>query len=227
VYFGPVLDMRSLQRHPFWPDAAPQGLPIPMILGNTREETGAFVPPDSPRLAGLSWDNLAERLAPELRVDLLPEWIVSQYRSHYPDWSPLQLFYAATTAGRSWPGQVIEAEARANAGAPAWVYQVDFASRVDPRRGAFHTMDIPLVFGTLDAPGSQTGTAADARAASQAMQDRFIAFAIAGNPGPDWPRYDLATRATMIFDARSRVENDPRGWQRELFARVPYIQPGT
>ena len=227
LYLGPVLDMRSLQRHPFWPDAAPQGLPIPMILGNTREETGAFVPPDSPRLAGLSWDNLAERLAPELRVDLLPEWIVSQYRSHYPDWSPLQLFYAATTAGRSWPGQVIEAEARANAGAPAWVYQVDFASRVDPRRGAFHTMDIPLVFGTLDAPGSQTGTAADARAASQAMQDRFIAFAIAGNPGPDWPRYDLATRATMIFDARSRVENDPRGWQRELFARVPYIQPGT
>jgi para-nitrobenzyl esterase len=92
-------------------------------------------------------------------------------------------------------------------------------------------MDIPLVFGTLAAKGSQTGTAADARAASAAMQDRFVAFARTGEPNPAgtprWPRYDLATRATMVFDAQSHIENDPRRWQRELFARVPYIQPGT
>ena len=31
----------------------------------------------------------------------------------------------------------------------------------------------------------------------------------------------------MIFDTRSHIENDPRKWQRELFARIPYIQPGT
>jgi para-nitrobenzyl esterase len=31
----------------------------------------------------------------------------------------------------------------------------------------------------------------------------------------------------MIFDAHSWVANDPRAWQRELFARIPYIQPGT
>ncbi len=31
----------------------------------------------------------------------------------------------------------------------------------------------------------------------------------------------------MIFDTTSRVENDPRQWERELFARVPYIQPGS
>jgi len=63
------------------------------------------------------------------------------------------------------------------------------------------------------------------------MQDSFAAFARTGEPNhlrlPHWPRYDLARRATMIFDERSRVENDPRGWQRELFARVPYIQPGS
>jgi para-nitrobenzyl esterase len=225
VYFGPVLDMRSLVRHPFWPDANPQGLSIPMMLGNARQETGAFLPPDGPRVKGLTWANLAERMAPELRIDILPEWVVSQYRGHFPAWSPEQVFYDATTAGRSWRGQVIEAEERAKAGAPAWVYQVDFASRVDPRKGAFHTMDIPLVFGTLDARGSETGTGADARAASKAMQDAFVAFAKTGRAA--WPRYDLKTRATMIFDATSRVENDPRRWQRELFARVPYIQPGT
>jgi para-nitrobenzyl esterase len=231
VYFGPVLDMTWLTRHPFWPDANPLGNRIPMMLGNTHDETRGFLAPDSTKVRGLDWSNLAARIAPELKIDILPEWVVAQYRARYPDWTPTAVFYAATTAGRSWRGQVIEAEARADAGAPAWVYQVDFGSRTDPRRGAFHTMDIPLVFGTLDATGSQTGTAADARAASKAMQDSFVAFAILGDPNhagtPAWPRYDRAKRATMIFDARSRLENDPRRWERELFARVPYIQPGT
>ncbi len=231
VYFGPVLDMHWLTRHPFWPDAAPQGLAIPMMLGNTHDETRAFIGLNSAKVQGLDWANLAERMAPELRIDILPEWVVARYREHFPNWSPIDVFYGATTAGRSWRGQVIEAEERARAGAPAYVYQVDFASRTDPRRGAFHTMDIPLVFGTLGAKGSETGTGADARAASTAMQDSFVAFAKTGNPNragaPRWPTYTLDTRATMIFDARSRVERDPRRWEREVFARVPYIQPGT
>ena len=231
VYFGPVLDMTWLTRHPFWPDANPLGNRIPMMLGNTHDETRGFIGVDSAKVRGLDWSNIAARMAPELKIDILPEWVVAQYRARYPDWSPTDVFYAATTAGRSWRGQVIEAEARADAGTPTWVYQVDFASRTDPRRGAFHTMDIPLVFGTLGATGSQTGVAADARAASKAMQDSFVAFATTGDPNhvgtPGWPRYDRAKRSTMIFDARSRVENDPRRWERDLFARVPYIQPGT
>ncbi|MEO8375597.1 MAG: carboxylesterase/lipase family protein [Sphingomonas bacterium] len=231
VYFGPVLDMKWLVRHPFWPDANPQSNAIPMLLGNTHDETRAFISPDLPKVKTLDWENLAERMAPELRIDVLPEWVVSEYRAHFPDWSPTDIFYAATTAGRSWRGQVIEAEARARANTRSWVYQVDFTSRTDPRRGAFHTMDIPLVFGTLDAKGSQTGTAADARAASAAMQGSFVAFARTGNPNhaglPTWPLYDLARRSTMVFDTRSHIENDPRKWQRELFARIPYIQPGT
>jgi len=231
IYFGPVLDMKWLTRHPFWPDAAQQSLAIPMMMGNTRDETRAFISPDLEKIKTLNWDNLAARLAPELRVDILPEWVVAQYRAHFPDYSPERIFYDATTCGRSWRGQVIEAEARARAGAPAWVYQVDFSSRTDPRRGAMHTTDIPLVFGTLGAAGSLTGTAADAQAASKAMQDSFAAFAATGDPNhaglPRWPRYELARRTTMIFDATSRTADNPRAWQRELFARVPYIQPGN
>lgn len=231
IYFGPVLDMKWLTRHPFWPDANPQSNAIPMLLGNTHDETRAFIGLDSPKLRDLTWGNLAERIAPELRIDVLPEWVVAEYRAHFPAWSPLDIFYGATTAGRSWRGQLIEAERRAEARAPTWVYQVDFTSRSDPRRGAFHTMDIPLVFGTLPAPGSQTGTAADARAASKAMQDSFIAFARVGDPNhrmiPHWPTYDLSRRATMVFDTRATLADDPRRWERELFARIPYIQPGT
>lgn len=227
VYMGPVLDMRSLERHPFWPDAHPLGRDIPLILGNTREETRAFIAPDGPVLRGLDWDNLASRMAPQLRVDAHPEWVVARYRERFPALSPTALFYAATTAGRSWPGQVIEAEARAAAGVPAWVYQLDYGSPLRPGGGAAHTDDIPLVFGTLDAAGAVCGTGPAARAVSARMMAAFVALARHGNPGRDWPRYTLPRRATMLFDGVSRPADDPRGWERELFARFPYIQPGT
>lgn len=231
IYWGPVLDMKWLNRHPFWPDSNPQSNAIPMILGNTLDETRAFIDPDGETVRTLSWDNIAERIAPELRMDIHPEWLVAQYRRRFPAWTPERIFYAATTAGRSWPGQVIEADARAGAGAPTWVYQVDFQSPTQPRRGAPHTMDIALAFGTLEAEGSYTGTGAQARATSQAMMTAFTAFARSGDPNapgvPKWPAYRLPERMTMVWDRKSAAVADPRRWERELFARVPYIQPGT
>lgn len=212
LYMGPVLDMKHLARHPFWPDAAPQSLDIPMVLGNTAMETRAFYAPDSKQLAGLGFDNLAARIAPEIKVDAHPEWVVSEFRARYPGAGPLDLFHRIVTAGRSWRGQIEEAEARARAGHPGFVYQLDFER-------AQHADDIGLGFGTVPDPTP----------AQQAMSDRvmdaFVRFARTGDPG--WPAYGLDKRQTMIFDTESRVEDDPRRWERELFARVPYIQPGS
>lgn len=228
LYFGPVLDDRSLTRHPFWPDAPAQSADIPMIIGNTRDETRAFLGAD-PHNHSLTWDELPARLGPELRVDISPETVVARYRALYPDWTPSRVFFAASTASRSWRAAVIEAEARAGQGAPAFVYQLDW--QAPNGAGAPHTLDIPLVFGTLDAPGSITGLSDDARSVSGAMQDAFIAFARHGRPDhagiPAWAPYDLPERRTMVFDAPPRLADDPRGKERELFARVPYIQPGT
>jgi len=212
VYMGPVLDMTHLTRHPFWPDAAPQSLGIPMMLGNVVMETRAFYAPDGKQLAGLNFDNLAARIAPEMRIDIEPSWVVGQFRARYPKADPPELFHRIVTSARSWRGQVEEAEARARAGHPAFVYQLDFEA-------AKHADDIGLSFGTLPDPTP----------AQQAMSDRvmdaFVRFARTGDPG--WPAYDLARRRTMIFDTASRVEQDPRKWERELFARVPYVQPGS
>jgi para-nitrobenzyl esterase len=92
-------------------------------------------------------------------------------------------------------------------------------------------MDIALAFGTLGAPGSYTGTGAAAQAVSARMIAAFTAFARAGDPNgpgvPRWPVYALPERATMLFDTDTRAVPDPRRWERELFARVPYIQPGS
>jgi len=212
VYMGPVLDMTHLTRHPFWPDAAPQSLDIPMMLGNVVMETRAFYAPDGRQLSGLNFDNLAARVASEMRIDISPEWVVGEFRARYPKAAPLELFHRIVTAARSWRGQVEEAEARVRAGHPGFVYQLDFEV-------AKHADDIGLGFGTIPDPTP----------AQQAMSDRvmdaFVRFARTGDPG--WPAYDLKQRQTMIFDTTSRVENDPRKWERELFARVPYIQPGS
>ncbi|HQS68298.1 MAG TPA: carboxylesterase family protein, partial [Novosphingobium sp.] len=230
LYMGPVLDMTNLPRHPFWPDAAPQSLHIPMILGNTREETRAFIDPRGTKLQGLNWDNLAARIAPEIKIDLDVDWVVAQYRAQYPQWTPQQVFYSATTAGRSWPGQVIEADERAKAGAAAtWVYQLDRPSPIDPLRGAAHTDDIPYVFGTLDAPGSMSGTDAQARMTRDLMMRAFTGLAKTGKPGlADWTAYTLQDRATLVVgDGTVEAVNDPRRWERALWANAPYIQPGS
>jgi para-nitrobenzyl esterase len=37
----------------------------------------------------------------------------------------------------------------------------------------------------------------------------------------------MQNRETMVFDIPTRLENDPRGEERKIFEKVPYVQPGT
>ncbi|HEY0682619.1 MAG TPA: carboxylesterase/lipase family protein [Steroidobacter sp.] len=231
VYFGPVLDQSVLSRHPFYPDAPPLAADIPMIIGNTRDETRAFLG-NEPGVEQLTWEELPERLLPQLHVDIQPEYVIAEYRKLYPKYSATEVFFAATTAGRSWRGAVIEAELRAAQGSPAYVYQLNYRSPLENGRyGAQHAMDIPLVFDNIAQPRSLTGQNADAQKTADQMSEAFLAFARTGKPThagiPEWRPYELPARATMVFDASSQLVDDPRGEERKLFAAVPYIQRGT
>ncbi len=231
LYFGPVLDDRSLTRHPFYPDAPAQSAAIPMIIGNTHDETRAFLGNDPANFA-LGWDDLPGKMTNrEFRIDVAPEPVIAAYRAMYPDYSPSDVFFSATTAARSWRGAVIEAEARATAGTPAWVYQLDWTSPIDGgRRGAMHTDDIPLALDNVSATGSRA-QGPEAQGMADRLSRAFVAHARAGDPNhpdlPTWSPYDLTRRQTMIMDEPSRMEDDPRGAERRLFAAIPYVQPGT
>jgi para-nitrobenzyl esterase len=231
LYFGPVLDERTHVRHPFFPDAPGQSAGIPMIIGNTHDETRAFNAGDA-SLWSLTWDDLPARLSPDqMRLDVAPEVVIAEYRRLYPSYSPSEVFFAATTAGRSWRAAVIEAEERARQGSPAFVYQLDWASDFEGGRlGAPHTGDIRLVFKTLEV-GAWPATGPGADAASSALSRAFASLARSGDPNhaglPAWEPYDLTRRQTMIIDHPPRMEDDPRGAERRFFARIPYVQPGT
>ena len=89
--------------------------------------------------------------------------------------------------------------------------------------GAHHAMDLPFVFDTTEVPLSTKGADGAAELAA-AMSASWAAFARAGNPSnpaiPAWPAYTAGERATMLFDTRCRVVNDPGSEARLLWSRV-------
>ena len=234
LYFGPVMDGQVLPRHPFWPDAPAQSAAIPMVIGNTRDETRAFLGND-PKNFTLGWDELPARLQKAQFVDIRADLVVAQYRRLYPRYTPSEVFFAATTAGRSWRGAVEELEARARQQpgvAPTWAYQLDWASPLEGGRlRAFHTLDIPLVFDNIGQPGSRTGDGADAQAMADAMSEALLALARHGDPNhrgiARWEPYSSARRQTLLFDVPPSLADDPRGGERRFWQQAPFVQRGT
>jgi para-nitrobenzyl esterase len=101
------------------------------------------------------------------------------------------------------------------------VYLFTYASPA--RRGALgacHALEMPFVFGTLDAPGQDrfAGTGPEVERLSANMMDAWITFARTGDPSHEgvgrWEPYDVETRATMVFDRESRLEDDPYSEER-------------
>jgi para-nitrobenzyl esterase len=87
---------------------------------------------------------------------------------------------------------------------------------------AHHALEISFAFdNTTRAPGPSGGGAKPAALADK-MSDAWIAFARTGNPNtsklPQWPVYTAQARSTMVFNDECRVQNDPGGAERHLWA---------
>ncbi len=231
----PVVDGGVLLRDPFAPDASPLSADIPMVMGNTHDETTSLIGSLDPEVFSLSWETLPGKITQHIQKflgDLAPENIVATYRRLYPGYSPAEVFFAASTAARSWKGFVLQSQRRATqAGAPTYVYYVHWRSPLDGGKWrAPHMIDIPLVFDNV-ARSDYTAGASDVQPIADAMSEALLAFARTGNPNalgrPLWPRFELPKRPAMIFDRPLQVEDDPRGAERRLFEPAAYIQPGT
>lgn len=255
-YFGPVHDGRALPNDPFSPEAPAISEHIPMVLGNTHDETRLLIGASNHALFSLTWEQLPAELEHyrQFLGTLTTESIIADYRKWYPAYSPSGVFFAVTTAFRSWHGMVIESERRIQSynqrnpppvpgetfnviGSPTWVYNFTWKSPADGGKwGAPHTIDIPFAFDNLDLAASMVSAdgihpSPEAQRLANAYADTLIAFARHGNPNnpsiPQWPNYNLDLRPTLLWDTRIQIEDDPRHNERLLMQQASYIQPGT
>ena len=93
-----------------------------------------------------------------------------------------------------------------------WLYSFDWETPVfGGKLKAFHALDVPFVFETIDAVGS-TDRGEIAHDLSRRIAATWTAFARTGKPDnaaiPHWPAYTASDRATLVLDRQCRIEND-------------------
>lgn len=112
----------------------------------------------------------------------------------------------------------------AQAHAPVWLYDFDWETPVlGGRLKAFHALDVPFVFETVDV-GGYTDHGKVAHDLSQRIASTWTAFARNGKPDneaiPHWAAYTVADRATLVLDRECRIENDYGRETRVLWKEI-------
>ena len=209
---SPCIDGITLTRDPFAPDAPPTAARVPVMIGTNKDESTLFLR-GAPGWMTLTEDELAERAKGQAK-DKAPA-LLAALKSTFPHYEPPFLLSALQTATGMWLGSIEIAERKAaQGGAPVWMYQLVWETPV--ARGQLkspHALEIPLVFDNVEKARSFVGRGEEPQVVAEQMSQAWLAFARTGNPNypaiPHWPAYDAQRRATMMFDVRSRVEDDP------------------
>lgn len=240
--YRPVADDRIVEPGA-WVNAAPAvSSNVPLIVGTTLhdgvimlgKEWGTSVPDDDYLARKVAEYSVNRTLRPDQIAPLIPK-----YRQAMPQLSSPELLVRIVTDVTFWGTAVTQAELRAEQGvAPVYMFRCDWRTPVFGGSWAVHGVDLPLIFDNKHIPSAWDGEDCDAKRAAadpqndwdrtrDAMLSAWIAFARTGNPstpGLAWPAYGKFDRSTAIFDAHSRIENDPQAEVRaavvELFRSV-------
>ena len=229
---GPVLDGRSLTRHPFEPEAAPQGRHVPLMIGVCSTEMSLLAGAGQPALFELSWSRLREALAPQL-AGLDAAKTLEEYRKLHPEYSPAEAYFRITTDRGFYRSSLLEADRKAaQGGAPVYFYMLEWQTPVDGGKWLTpHALDIGFVFDNVAKSESMSGIGEEQQQLADIMSESWLAFARSGDPNhpqlPHWPKYEPNLRATLIFDRQPRVVNDPRAAERALFKRPAQAVPAV
>ncbi|OWK27989.1 carboxylesterase/lipase family protein [Sphingomonas mucosissima] len=219
----PVVDGRLLPADPFSPQATPLSRDVPMLIGTNRTEQSVFLGLD-PAVDMLDEAKLVERLG-RWNLGNRGAEVAADYKRRYPKKSNAELLYMITTDRSYFLDSTIQAERKAAAGgAPVWMY--GFNRETPVQNGRFHAphgAEIPFVFDTVSKAERMEGpVTAETDRLSLEMASAWTSFAKTGVPlvpgQRTWPQYDAKTRATMIFDKTTRLENAPREAERRLMS---------
>ena len=199
---------------------------VPLIAGTNKDEGKFF----TALYANADPDFLPsqEPIARIVTGGTDPTAYMDQLKALHPSASTSEIFERIWDGlfRRAAIGGVVSATA---AGAGGWLYQFNLQATekyLGHDIGAGHAVEIPFTFNRFnsDDPGLLVfykSSDPDVRILSHQWSNTVIQFAKTGNPNgaglPLWPRYDEESRATMVLDRISRVENDVNRVERLLW----------
>jgi para-nitrobenzyl esterase len=217
--FTPVMDGKYLPHHPFDPAAPAESRDVPVIISTTLEDAA---------LRLTNWDLTDSGLIALVneRYNGKANEILPMYRDAGSGKTPYLIQAQIFTDSQNRVRAITQAERKAaQGGAGAYMYIWEWVNpSFDGKFGAVHGHDVDASFNLYRQNMCGSGRR-DGQKVTLALASTWIAFAKTGNPDnehiPNWPKYDGATRATMVFDATTRVVNDPRSAMRKYFSRNP------
>lgn len=223
--FAPVVDKQTLAQHPFDPKASGLCADVAVMIGYNRTETTLFLAGDREAFA-LDEAGLQRRVKFLLRDN--SERVIEEFRAANPGATPSELFFLI---GTDYPTGAFSrkiAQRKSEQGAAAsYLYRFDWETPIaGGRMKSPHALEITFVFDHAGEPLAPrlAPDSPEVHALAAEMSSRWIAFARSGDPNtgntPHWPAYSAAGRATMIFNSKSRVENDPSRQERLAIDRV-------
>jgi para-nitrobenzyl esterase len=171
---------------------------VPFLVGSNKNEFNIRLAtmPGAMCMTRTQVNKTIRAMMGERADDILKLYSFDDYRH------PWQLAAAAYTDG--FGSRAFDAAESASAFTPVFLYRFDWQSEaLGKNLGSFHGLELPFVFGTLDAPGPLhlvlTKRAVKSGAqVSEAMMDYWTNFAKSGNPNgsglANWPLYDAKTR---------------------------------
>jgi para-nitrobenzyl esterase len=228
---GPAIDDETMPEQPLKAVAAGAAETVDLLIGNNRDENKLFMIGPERRLEvdKRTLLNTIRPVLPGLDDDALAT-IVEVYKASrelkgLPS-SNLDVGDAITGDVQFRVGGVALAEAQAARGGNAFMYLFTHES---PARGgslgSCHALEIPFVFGNTHQPAQAkfAGSGEAVEKLSHDMMDAWINFARTGNPAHegigDWPKYDPARRATMIFGPGTGLQDDPFAEERDVLSQ--------
>jgi carboxylesterase type B len=211
----PVIDGDVIPAPPLERIAAGSAAGIDLIAGTNTDEHRLFLV----SVGGID-QVVPEALAGAVAAYGLPvEPTLAAYRGTHPCASAGDLL-AAIQTDWCWRIPAIRlADAHARSALATWMYEFAWRSpQFNGLLGSCHTLEIPFVFDTLGSGTEALWGTNPPQQLADTMHAAWVAFAANGDPG--WPKYDLDRRATMRFDIKSEVVDDPRSAERALWKAV-------
>jgi para-nitrobenzyl esterase len=216
--FGPIVDGIAITRDPFTPDSPAVSSNVPILVGSVKDEITIFT-------AAEPWfGTMTEEQLKAFSGAMGPKGpaLVEAWRKIRPDYSPTYLFIAAVSSNFAFGSSITLAERKSAAhGAPVYMWYFTWETPVE--NGQFkspHTIEIPFMLDSYRRVRAYVGPDPAAAQMAKQLSSAWVAFARTGSPDckeiPHWPSYDAATRATMVFNLKSEVVNDPNAEVRKI-----------